>query len=308
MTATNTTGTGESESDKTAAVAAVAPVNTVVPAVTGNVTGGQTLSGGRGTWTTTTDTTYANAWQRCAADGTGCAPIAAATGTTYKLTGDDIGKTIKLAVTATNPDGSATATSAATALIKAPAPAANPIPTLTGIAQVGKEVTSTTGTWTNTSETVKTTFWRCLATCTAIVTGTDRSYTLVNADSGAKIKVSVTGIGPGGTTTVYATAVLGAVKSATAGTIVAAAAPVSLKSSTGTVLAKVAAKTPAAGGTATVTVTPAKSLKKGYKAWACDTGTDSACTKPVKLGAKKTTLKVPVDAGEKVSVIVAKTK
>ena len=93
-------------------LSAIAPVNTVVPAVTGNVIGGQALSGTRGTWATTTDTTYANAWQRCAADGTGCAPIAAATGTSYKLTNDDIGKTIKLAVTATNPDGTATATSA----------------------------------------------------------------------------------------------------------------------------------------------------------------------------------------------------
>ena len=67
-------------------------------------------------------------------------------------------------------------------------------------------------------------------------------------------------------------------------------------------LAKVAAKTPAAGGTATVTVTP---VRPGYRAWACPTA-DTTCTKPVKLGTKPVKIKVAVDAGEKVSVVVAK--
>ena len=82
----------------------------------------------------------------------------------------------------------------------------------------------------------------------------------------------MTGVGAGGTTTIYATAIIGPVKAPTAGFVVASARPVALKSSTGATLATVAAKTPAAGGTATVTVTPGKSLAKGYKAWACPTG------------------------------------
>ena len=143
------------------------------------------------------------------------------------------------------------------------------------------------------------------------MTGTDRTYTLVTADAGQKIKASVTGVGAGGTTTVYAAAILGPVKSATTGTVLAAAAPVSLKSSTGKVMAKTSAIVPKAGGQATVTVTAAAGFKKGYRAWACPTDPASQdwqpCTKPVKLGAKAAKLKVAVDAGEKVRVVVAKT-
>ena len=85
----------------------------------------------------------------------------------------------------------------------------------------------------------------------------------------------------------------------------------SLKSTTGKVLAKTSASVPAAGGQATVTVTPAKGLKGHYRAWACPTaaaGSDwQPCTKPVTLGKKAAKLKLAVDAGEHVSVVVAKT-
>ncbi len=302
LTATNTTGTGETLSAPTAVVAAVVPVSVAPPTISGNVVTGQTLSSARGSWTATTDTSYTFAWQRCAADGTSCAPIAGATMTTYKLVADDIGATIRVIATAANPDGVTTATSVQTAKIKAAPPAAYPMPALSGVAQVGKVISATTGTWTGVAANVTTTFWRCTTTCTAIQTGTDRTITLTPADAGYKIRASVTGVGPGGTTTIYATAILGPVKSATVGAIVAAAAPVSIKGSTGTVLAKVAAKTPAAGGTATVTVTP---VKKGYRAWACPTA-DTTCTKPVRLGSRPVKIRVAVDAGEKVSVVVAK--
>ena len=302
LTATNTTGTGESLSAPTAVVVAVVPVSIAPPVISGNVVTGQTLTAARGSWAATTDTSYTFAWQRCAADGTACAPIWGATTPTYKLTADDVGTTTRVIATATNPDGTTTATSAQTAKIKAAPPAAYPMPALSGVAQVGKTLSATTGTWSGIAGNVATTFWRCTTACTSIQSGTDRTYTLTPADAGYKVRASVTGVGPGGTTTIYATAILGPVKSATVGTVVAAAAPVSLKGATGTVLAKVAAKTPAAGGTATVTVTP---VRPGYRAWACPTA-DTTCTKPVKLGAKPAKIKVAVDAGEKVSVVVAK--
>ena len=82
------------------------------------------------------------------------------------------------------------------------------------------------------------------------------------------------------------------------------------KSSTGKVLATTSASVPKAGGQATVTVKPADGLKRGYRAWACPTAASGAdwqpCTKPVKLGGKAARLKVAVDAGEKVRVIVAR--
>ena len=190
-------------------------------------------------------------------------PIAGAVASTYKVVTADVDATLRAVVTATNPDGTVASTSAPSAKAKPAPPAASPIPVLTGTAKVGQTVSATTGTWTGTSETVKTTFWRCGTTCAAIVTGTDRTYTLVTADAGQKIKASVTGVGAGGTTTVYAAAILGPVASATTGTVLAAAAPVSLKSSTGKVMAKTSAIVPKAGGQATVTVTAAAGLQEG---------------------------------------------
>ena len=308
--ATNTAGTASSTSEATAQVAAVAPVNTVAPAVTGTAVAGQTLSANRGTWVTTADTTYTYSWQRCDDAGANCAPIAAATALTYRLTDGDVDKTLKFAVTATNPDGAVPVTSATTAKIKAAPPAATVLPVLTGTAQVGKTVSATTGTWTGTTDPLKTTFYRCSKTCTAVAAGTDRTYTLVTADAGFTIRASVTGTGAGGTKEVYASATLGPVKAATAATaLTSSTTPVSLKSTTGAVLARASVAKPVAG-TAAVTVKPAATLKSGYKAWACPTGGSDwqPCTAPVKLGHKPAHLKVPLDAGEKVRVVVAKTK
>jgi hypothetical protein len=302
LSATNTSGTGEVLSDPTGVVAAVPPTPTAAPSINGNVISGQTLTGSRGAWTTSADTIYTYAWHRCAADGSACAPIPGAVLGNYRLQMDDVGATVRLVITATNPDGVATSSSAPTAPIKPAPPAAYPMPALSGVAQVGKTVSASTGTWTGIGEPVKTTFWRCTTACSAIQTGTDRTYTLTTADAGYKIRASVTGVGAGGSTTVYATAILGPVKSATVGAVLASASRTAVKNASGAVLAKVAAKTPAAGGTATVTVTDAK---KGYRAWACPTR-DTTCTKPVKLGRKATRIRVAVEAGEKISVVVAK--
>ncbi|MDA0163936.1 hypothetical protein OM076_26935 [Solirubrobacter ginsenosidimutans] len=307
---TNTTGLGSTTSAATAVVENVDPVNSVLPAITGTGVVGVAMTATKGTWTTSADTTYAYAWQRCDAASDNCAAIAGAVAATYKPVTADVDSTLKVSVTATNPDAAVTATSAATAKVKPAPPAASPIPVLSGTATVGQTVTATTGTWAGTSETVTTTFWRCTTTCTSLQSGTTRTYTLVTGDAGAKIKASVTGVGPGGTTQVYAAAILGPVKSATTGTVLAAASPTSLKNASGKVLAKTTASVPKNGGQATVTVNPAAGLTGRYRAWACPTapaGSDwQPCTKPVTLGHKTAKLKVAVDAGERVRVVVAK--
>ena len=120
----------------------------------------------------------------------------------------------------------------------------------------------------------------------------------------------MTGVGAGGTTTVYATAVLGPVKAATAGSLVAAAAPVvaeELQRAPSWPRSRRRPRPPAAPRRSR---SRRRSRCKGYKAWACPTpgGDWQPCTKPVKLGSKTAKLKVAVDAGEKVNVVVAKIK
>ena len=77
-------------------VGAVAPVNTVAPAITGTAEVGQTLTCSQGTWTGTAPITYAYQWKRNGSN------IGGATNSTYVLVTADAGTTVSCTVTATN--------------------------------------------------------------------------------------------------------------------------------------------------------------------------------------------------------------
>jgi len=116
VTATNAKGANSAASFPTDIVAtsAVAPANTVLPAVTGILEDRQTLTASPGTWTGTQPIGYAYQWQRCGTALGGCVAIEGATQPTFALTRDDLGNRLVVTVTATNRGGSATATSATT--------------------------------------------------------------------------------------------------------------------------------------------------------------------------------------------------
>lgn len=94
-------------SGSTVAAAAAAPVNSVLPAISGVAQVGETLTAWEGVWSHAATFTYQ--WE---ADGT---PILGATAQTYVPVTGDIGKPITVVVTATNSAGSASAESVATA-------------------------------------------------------------------------------------------------------------------------------------------------------------------------------------------------
>lgn len=94
-------------SGSTVAAAAAAPVNSVLPAISGVAQVGETLTAWGGVWSQAATFTYQ--WE---ADGT---PILGATAQTYVPVTGDIGKPITVVVTATNSAGSASAESVATA-------------------------------------------------------------------------------------------------------------------------------------------------------------------------------------------------
>lgn len=85
--------------------AAVLPVNTVAPAITGTAQEGQTLTCSTGTWTGTPIITYTYQWKRNGSN------IGSATNSTYTLVTADVGQSIKCTVTATNGAGSVNADS-----------------------------------------------------------------------------------------------------------------------------------------------------------------------------------------------------
>ena len=85
------------------------PVNSVLPAISGTVAIGQTLTATTGTWSNS-PTGYTYQWNR---DGVA---IGGETASTYLLTASDPGTVITVTVTASNAAGSASATSAGTAV------------------------------------------------------------------------------------------------------------------------------------------------------------------------------------------------
>jgi hypothetical protein len=94
------------------------PTNTALPTISGTPQEGQTLTASKGTWTDN-PSSYAYLWSRCDENGNSCSTIAGANAGTYTLAHADVGHTLRVTVTATNKDGSAGASSAPTAPVRA---------------------------------------------------------------------------------------------------------------------------------------------------------------------------------------------
>ena len=90
------------------------PSNTKTPTISGTAKEGQTLTATAGTWSGKQPITFAYQWERC---NPVCFTISGATASTHVVANGDVGFTVHVVVTATNSDGSATATSSDTAVV-----------------------------------------------------------------------------------------------------------------------------------------------------------------------------------------------
>jgi subtilase family serine protease len=113
VTETNSYGSASGSSLGTQPILSGAPVNTAHPTVSGTVNQiayqGSTLTGAVGTWSPTG--TYSYQWMDSSDGGTTWTAIPGATNLTYVVAASDVGKRIRITVTATNSYGSASGSS-----------------------------------------------------------------------------------------------------------------------------------------------------------------------------------------------------
>ena len=167
------------------AASQAAPVNTATPTISGTPTVGQTLTAANGTWSNT-PTSFAYQWLRCNGGGNSCASVANGTQKTYTLVGADAGHTMRVRVTATNADGSASAQSDQTAAVAAATSSAAPKNTAARRSparrSVGQTLTADDGTWSGNPTSFAYQWQRCdadnVVACSNVVGATGKTYAL----------------------------------------------------------------------------------------------------------------------------------
>jgi sugar lactone lactonase YvrE len=195
VTATDELGPASEMSQATQPVAgALAPAVTDAPRISGSAEQGQTLSATAGTWLSSSETTYAYRWQACA--GGVCSDLTGATASTLTVAEANVGQTLRVVVSATNADGTSTATSEVTSEVTGLlANVARP-----SISQTGTQrptFTAAPGLWTSSGPISFAYQWmRCDSQgedCVEITNASNPSYTLASADlGGATLRIAVT--------------------------------------------------------------------------------------------------------------------
>ncbi len=199
VSASNADGTATATATATALIAKAPPVSTTAPAVSGTPARAQTLTATAGTWSGP-DNTYAYQWQR-SADSRTWTNISGAGALTYTLTAADLGDTVRLQVTATNPDASAGAVAASTptATVQGSPPLNTVAPAVSGTPQRTFTLTATTGTWTGAGNTFAYQ-WQSSADGGASwqnITGANSAtYVPQQADEGENIRMLLTATNP----------------------------------------------------------------------------------------------------------------
>lgn len=194
-----------------AAAAVFPPRNTARPTIAGSPQNGTTLTGATGAWARS-PASHAWQWQRCDAQGAQCAVITGATASTYTVQPEDVRRTLRLEVTATNAGGSADAVSETTGPVAGlAAPVNTEGPAISGAGQVGSPLSTSHGTWKGIVTAYGYQWLRCAtaAACVPIEGATVATYTPAPADAGATVRVRVMASNAGGSTAAVSAATPG---------------------------------------------------------------------------------------------------
>jgi len=323
VTATNGAGSSSASASPTGVVAAIPPVNTHLPVLVGQ---GSTIQQGTPvsitavTWNANSETTYSSIFERCNASGGNCQVLPGTTSGRYTPVAADVGQTLVAVVTATNPDGSVPATSAASSVVLPAAPRWKTLPIMSADpGQVGDTITVTPATWSGPTVTIDTVqMMRCTNSCIAVGAADATSYTIVNGDVGAILRVRETASDSGGSTVLWTSSYVGPVTSVSAGFAVVGAGQSAVRNADGAALATAQLNAMSVAADVHIARVPGRTIKlrraRGIRgpmhAWACPVAVPSSgpplpCTAPMKLGLKGV-LKVPASMTGKIRVIVVR--
>jgi hypothetical protein len=183
--------------------AALAPAIEQAPPIAGAALAGHTLIAGTGVFSGEGPISYSYQWQRCAKPGE-CANIEGATGSSYALTGEDVGSTVLVRVSAADSAGSTTAVAAPTAAVGPEALLALSSPSIAGVAQPEGTLSADPGIWSADGPVSYAYQWEgCDAAgedCAPVEGATEATYVLASADVGSSLRVNVTATSPLGST------------------------------------------------------------------------------------------------------------
>jgi hypothetical protein len=184
------------------------PYSDESPSISGIARDGDTLTGSDGTWFGTPPLSFAYAWLRCDESFDRCAFVNGASGRTYTLGADDLGKHLFLRVTATNLAGSDYAYSRPTEVVRPGAPVNSSIPGVSGSARVGSVLSASPGTWRGASPMQFAYRWQACDAAAACVDlpGQTASSLRVDASTvGRRLRVVVTATNVEGSATAVST-------------------------------------------------------------------------------------------------------
>jgi CHRD domain-containing protein len=189
--------------------AASPPVNTSLPDIGGTAQQAHTLTATNGSWSGVTPIGFTYQWQRCNATGSSCGSISNATNQNYVASSGDVGRTIRVEVTATNADGKSQALSASTGTIaglgNAPVNTKQPDPS--GTAQEGRTITVNNGSWSGLQPITFTYQWQSCTSansvCTNLTGATGSSFLLGANQVGMLMRATVVARNAAGKTSAF---------------------------------------------------------------------------------------------------------
>ncbi|HET6864635.1 MAG TPA: Ig-like domain repeat protein [Solirubrobacteraceae bacterium] len=204
VTALNAGGQNSATTGAVGPVLPLAPtIGSTKPGITGTPQQGNTLSVSNGTWNNN-PTGFAYVWEDCNAFGTSCVPITGATSSTYTLQASDVGDKILAQVTASNAGGQNSVSTGSVGPVLPAAPTIGTAPGISGIAQQGRTLTVSNGTWGNNPTGFAYAWQDCDSSgsnCSSVGTNSS-TYTVAAADVGKYVSVTVTASNAGGHTPV----------------------------------------------------------------------------------------------------------